>query len=296
MSNKMSDCVESNDIRLLKLRRAGMFSNVNEVVEQLRLARKYGYRFVIDWSNSAYRDFEYPGDPWSYYFQPCFDGIERKELLLEQKLPVLPGGPEVACTRENIITPRTHDGICAPLLLPRDKLAANAIILEHIHLKEVVQKEIDAFEDAYFDKFVIGLHIRGPGRTHGGVPEMRKAFGSSDEVPFEPFFEAVERVISENQDAKILACSDSSVVIQAIKARFGNRVISWPALRSEFGEMHARHPRNLAEEFSGYRLGLDVVVEAYLLAKSSFLVHGNSNVTNFVLCVNPEIQNTYIQA
>ncbi len=39
--------------RTLKLRSAGMFSNVNEVVEQLRLAEQGGYRFAIDWSASC---------------------------------------------------------------------------------------------------------------------------------------------------------------------------------------------------------------------------------------------------
>lgn len=276
-----------------------MFSNVNEVIEQIRRARRDGYRFVIDWAASAYRHPFLVGDPWEYYFDPCFevsqyDRSGRKRRI--SGLPSLPGGTAVACSRENIITPRLLDGVCAPLLLPRDRTGAHRLIDEHLHLKKEVQRKIDGFENAHFDGYMIGVHIRGPGRTDGGVPEMRRAFGALGEVPVEPFFGAVDCILSEHPTARIFACSDSAAVMRSIVVRYGNRVMSWPALRSEFGEMHTSHPKNKGQIFSPYRLGLDVIVDAYLLSKTSVLVHGNSNVANFVLCLNPSIEHVYIQA
>lgn len=287
------------DVRLLKLRNAGMFSNVNEVVEQLRRARRGNYRFVIDWTDSPYSEPGWPGDPWDYYFYPCFkeDGINTwgsGGYLSE--FPILSGGVEVACACDNIITPRERDGVCAPLLLPLDRQAAYQLIKEYLVLKDDVLREINLFDAANFDGYVIGLHIRGPGRTDGGVPLMRRVFGATNEVPLTPFFEAVNQEINMHPNAMIFACSDSNAVMTSITARYGKRVICWPAIRSEFGEMHAHHPNNLGQTFSGYRLGLDVLVEAYLLARTSFFVHGNSNVANYVLCLNPEIRSTYIRA
>jgi len=66
------------DIRILRLRPAGMFSNVNEVIEQLRLAEIGKYQFIIDWSKSCYRDSKRKEDPWSYYFEPCFDQSQNE--------------------------------------------------------------------------------------------------------------------------------------------------------------------------------------------------------------------------
>jgi len=279
-------------IKRLKLRDAGMFSNVNEVVEQLRRAAAGGYRFVIDWQRSCYRDDRHPGDPWSYYFEPCY----TVDDLAGQDLTDLPGGVEVACARDNIITPRLDDGQCNPLLLPRDRIGAGALIRAHIHVKPAILEHIAAFRQATFRSRMIGLHIRGPGRTAGGVPELRRRFGLSDKVPVEAFFLQVDEALRLLPDAGIFACSDSSDVITAIEARYPDRVVTYPAQRSAFGEMHANHSRNGGQSFDGHQLGLDVLCEALLLAQTDILVHGNSNVTNFVLCKSPQLLHAYVQA
>ncbi|MEP3673154.1 MAG: hypothetical protein ABJM86_09390, partial [Hyphomicrobiales bacterium] len=58
--------------KILRLRPSGMFSNVNEVVQQIFLANKFKYRFTIDWSKSCYRDKARKEDPWLYYFEPIW--------------------------------------------------------------------------------------------------------------------------------------------------------------------------------------------------------------------------------
>lgn len=269
-----------------------MFSNVNEVVEQLHRAEAGGYRFDISWRASCYRDPERAGDPWEYYFEPCFppSGADPGNL------PVLPGGVPVACSRDNIITPRIDDGRCNPLLLPRDRLGAHNLITRYLRLKPDVQALIDRFQAEHFRPQMVGLHIRGPGRIDGGVPQLRRRFSASNEVPVEVFFRQVDEALRLLPEAGIFACSDSSVVISQVQARYGSRVICWPALRSAFGEMHARHPENKGLTFPPYQLGLDVLCEAMLLSRSDIFVHGNSNVANFVLCQSQHLLHAYIQA
>ncbi len=75
------------DVRQLSLRSAGMFSNVNEVIQQLFLAENRNYRFLINWSNSPYRDEKIDLDPWLYYFEPCWPEIGEHDKDL-QKYPV----------------------------------------------------------------------------------------------------------------------------------------------------------------------------------------------------------------
>jgi hypothetical protein len=271
-----------------------MFSNVNEVVEQIRLATLDGYRFQIDWRLSVYRDPNRPEDPWEYYFHPCFESKRTDPPLA--KLPALLGGVKVACSTDKIITPRPIDGNCNPLLLPKDRPGAARIIAERLHLKAEILDKIDSFAAANFHGSLIGLHIRGPGRVDGGVPAMRRALNASGKAFVAPFFEAVDRALTQQPNARIFACSDALAVMRAITDRYGDRVLTWPATRSEFGEMHVSHPMNAGQEFSGFELGLDVIVEAWLLARTSWLVHGSSNVTNFVLCLNPNLPHTYIPA
>jgi hypothetical protein len=73
--------------------------------------------------------------------------------------------------------------------------------------------------------------------------------------------------------------------------RYGARVLTYDSCHSELGEMH--EARGAHDEFPRYRLGEDVLVEASLLADVDYLVHGNSNVSNFVLCKNPALRSTY---
>ena len=228
------------DNRLLKLRSAGMFSNVNETIQHIHLANQGGYRFIIDWSKSCYRDELRSEDPWLYYFEPVWSNLNQNGLELE----TLPAGVSVACSKNNIITPRLYDGVCDPLLLPKDRQAVHAIIKRHIILNSKVNEVVTTFFDRHLTKPYIGLHIRGPGRLDGGVKTLRAAYGSSNKVPYETYFKQVELALKETPDSLIFACSDSSRVIQTIIDRFGNKVKVYQSTRSDFGEMHAAHPKN----------------------------------------------------
>ena len=268
-----------------------MFSNVNEVVQQIYLAKIGGYRFVVDWSHSCYLDPMREGDPWLYYFLPCFD----TELSSVQPPSFLPSGANVACSRDNIITPRLWDGECVPLLRPKNRFVPNKLIREHLRLRPEIAARIEEFDRANFsNKRIIGLHIRGPGRTDGGTSTLRAWYVREHGVPFAEYFNAVDRQLNLQPDAAIFVCSDSQRVMNEILGRYGSRIISYPAARSEFGEMHAGHPNNFGQSFSPYKLGEDVIVEAFLLSKADYFIHGNSNVANFILCNNPELKAEYV--
>lgn len=287
---------ECSDVRLLRLRPPGMFSNVNEVVEQARLAEDGGYRFAIDWSRSCYAEPGRAGDPWSYYFEPCWPDLPL-EAVLGADLPVLPGGKDVACTRANIITPRREDGNCTPLLIPRDRSGAGALIARYVRINAMVTAEIARAGAALVQPGTVGLHIRGPGRTHGGTLGLRRRHAAEGGVPLDLYFGHADAALAERPGARIFACSDSARVIAAVRDRYGKRAVFYDASRSAFGEMHdAAHPANAGLDFSPYKLGLDVLVEAHLLAETDVFVHGNSNVANFVLCKNPKLRHVYVYA
>jgi len=282
------------DIRILRLRAAGMFSNVNEVVEQVRLAKLHGYQFVIDWSDSCYNEMNEDGDPWGYYFEPCYSGLPELAELGGGEKQYLKGGEAVACSADNIITPRVKDGQCSPLLLPRDRVAANRLIESAIFPKLNITEQVDQFRKRHFPEQVIGVHIRGPGRTDGGVPELRAKFRLEYGVPIDLYSDRISEALKRMPKAKLFICSDSAKVIAKMQERFNEKVVCFDALRSEFGEMHAGHRQNRGLVFPPRTLGQDVVIEAYLLARTDFFVHGNSNVANFVLCRAPALTNDYV--
>lgn len=276
--------------RRLTLRGGGMFSNVNEVVQRLHLAEHGGYPFVIDWSASNYQDPEKQGDPWSYFFEPCFSDAPSTHSDLDD----LPDGEDIVLDRRNIITPRATYLEGHALLLPKDRHLPHQYIERHIRLKPEIKNIVKDYAARHFEKFTIGLHIRGEGRDHGGAAELRARLPQEDGVPYAQYFQFVRAELNAHPDAQIFLCSDSTKVIDRVRAEFGDRVIYYDASRSSFGEMHERQKSSENEAFSGYKLGVDILVDAYLLTLTNVFIHGNTNVANFVICKNPQLRNIYV--
>ena len=273
----------------LRLRNSGMFSIVNEVVQYLHLAKTQGYEFFIDWRHSCYTDQARNEDPWEYYFEPCFPLVNKVSGAT-----LLPVGKPIACAKDNVITPRLTDGKCKPLLLPHDRNIPSKLIEGHIRLKPHVRQLVDAFIADHFTGVTIGLHLRGLGRDHGGADKLRVQGNKSNEIDYQSFFEPIDNLLVQHPEAKVFVCSDSQNVIDHTVDVYGEQAITYDSSRSEFGEMHANHPQNKGLDFSPYKLGLDVVVEAYLLAQTDYFIHGNSNVANFVISLNANLDSTYV--
>jgi len=276
----------------INLRGAGLFSNVNEVVEQISIAQRENYKFVINWSSSSYRDPEDETDPWLYYFEPCFD-IPKDAI--SRNPAVLTGGEKAVCTRYNIITPCEVHRSCGSMLLPRDRQKAHKIIREHIVPKPYILSQIESFQQQNFRSRMIGVHARGRGRIDEDIREVNPDADASHASFLNTFFEHIDDIISFCPDAGIFACSDSSVVISEIQRKYGERVIHYPSQRSEFGEMHeSSNQNNAGLKFDRKKLGEEVLSEALLLSRTDFFIHSFSNVSNFVLCANPTLFHRYV--
>jgi hypothetical protein len=274
-------------VKTLQLRRHGMFSNINEVVQHLHLAEQSGYKLAIDWSDSAYRDPKRSGDPWNYYFKDCFSGI-RPTMP-----PTFPSSDRSLVRRlDNIIAPRVEKDGVHFLLIPKDRFLPGRLIDRYIALHKPIARRVESFVRSNFEGFVVGLHLRGPRRRDRDILVRRAHFGSDGGVPFQLYFRFVDEELAQHPGARIFACSDSSLVIDRIVARYGSRVATYDAARSLLGEMHG--DRLTRERFSPYRLGEDVLVEAYCLAQTSVFIHGTSNIANFILCKNPKIAHRYV--
>lgn len=266
---------------ILKLRSAGLFSNVNEVIQQIHMAKKGGYKFVIDWAESCYRQNDIDGDPWNYYFHDCFCVEEQKSAELEL-------APETPYDESNIIRPDNE-------LLGRittNRKYVSEIISKHIKIKKHVQDIIENFSSTHFTVPIIAVHIRGPARLDW-VAHLRSSLKQKNGVPYESYFACVNKLLAKEPQAKIFICSDSQMVIDEVHRTYGERVISYNADRSEKGEMHIQYQTFFKSKFAPYKLGEDVLVEAELIARTNYFVHGSSNVVQYVICRSPDLPTTF---
>lgn len=166
------------------------------------------------------------------------------------------------------------------------------IIDRYIRLKHPVREKLDRFAERQLPTHgpILGVHMRGPGRLDGGANALKQRHDLVDGVPFELYFQHIDEQLERLAADRILLCSDAQRVIDACSRRYGDRLIVYPASRTPEGEPHAA----LGIPTQGYQLGEDVLIEAYLLSRVDFLIHGSSNVSNFALCNNPSLPHRYI--
>lgn len=274
---------------VVQLRPHGMFSNVNQVIDALYLAEQGGYGVLVRWGrDSCYYD---PAtgskDVWGYYFEPvCQHGPDRPgrgDFVLEN----------TAYRKENVITPRCRDS--NTLRPPRDRFLVRDIIERHIRLKPHIVRIVEQFASTHLQKRrgpLVGLHVRGAGKQDGGAEIYKPRLELARGVPFAAYREKLDAYLAEHPESTIFLASDSQMVVDSFSDWYGERVKTYPSIRDHYGEMHARNPRGWLRRkprFSPYRLGEDVVVEAYLLSSADHFIHGISNVSAFVACNNPQL-------
>ena len=275
---------------VLGMGRRGLLAAVNSVAQFAELVEADGRDFVVIGPRSFYFDPEKQGNPWLYYFEPVFPGAR----LGRNPPRVIDHYKDAIAKVDHALAPRMLWGIRQGLELPRDRHRGHRLLARYIRLNSTARNAVDSFANTHFNAPVVGLHIRGPGGTHGGALELRKMLDPTSPIPFEHYFRATDTALDRHPDAALLACSDSQMVIDRVRERYGARVLTYNASRSDFGEMHENHPANEGLRFSPFRLGMDVVTEAHLLAKCVHFVHGISNIANYVLCRAPDMPNTYV--
>jgi hypothetical protein len=256
-----------------------MFSILNETIDQLYLAETNNYKFVIDDDMFCYKDQLKKGKPWNYYFEDCFDTQPLESLSTDTVIL-----PTSALRRHNIIAPRRG----SRMMLPTDRHLAKRVIDKYIKLKGDIKEKIQAYKDEHFEGYVIGLHLRGPGKLDDGIRDILDELVLEHKVPYELYFRRVDYALGKHPKAKILLCTDATVVIDECVKRYGDKIFYTDSLRSIEGEMHL-----LWEDYK-YDLGVDVLVDAYLLCLSDFFIHSISNVANFVVCNNPDLDHVSI--
>lgn len=161
----------------------------------------------------------------------------------------------------------------------------------NIRLRGIVN---DFYHQELFGTPVIGIHIRGAGGLDGGAGKHRFQYELEDGIPFAPYFERIYCFLKKEPTGKILVCSDSGSVVERMKLEYGNKIVRYDSQLTHFGESHiaCQRARELGEEclLNPRVMGEDVIVEAWLLSKCDFFVHGNSNISNFIICLNPVLK------
>lgn len=250
----MSDKKDRARISICQNARVGLFSYFFRTLSGLRASDELGIPLAVDWSNCPfYRDVRVGGNVWEYYFeQPCGLSVDGARVL---------GACEsVDFEYSYMYTFENYQGLF-PL--------TRRLIQRYIRFKPEVAAECEYWvRELGISGRTLGVKRRGTDvYQHGGC------------VSIEEFFTAVDQCVDRFDN--MFVCSDEQSTIDAFCGRYGRRVVCVPGvIRSVSG--HPVHSFEVGG--SGFKKGLDVIVDAVVLSGCGLLVVTCSGVSHFAVC------------
>jgi hypothetical protein len=223
--------------------------------------------YVLFGEECCYYDYDIHGQQgiynvWDYYFeQPHTNTIPDKDQILS----------EVGLLHDDFSEFR--DVFLDPEIYKKRRLEYAQIVEKHVKLLPHVQEKLDSFYNENFsNKKVLGLHCRGTDHP--------------DKKPMHMYVNEIAEKLKD-YDA-IFVTSDEQSRVDYIKNIFGDKVILYPTFRSiNEGPLHYHN----AYFHNKYFIGEEVLIEAYLLSKTNFLLCcTGSNVNFFIRCLNPNLE------
>jgi len=260
---------------------AGMFSALNHAVAHWWVGGQKDYCPHFDWRESPYS--ENGEDAWDYYFirnsasANIAHAVQQPRETHISDHPITPRGPkQKPPPGADVDTP----GLVP--LLPPAKWALSqlkATIRENLVINgNILRKVFDLCHDV--PRPIIGMHIRGPKRVHGGTGLMLRELGWNA-PPYEQYFNAVESLASRFPGHVVWLATDSGEVADRVLKRYPGCTYMLEAFRPPKGEPHLNKkgsPRNKGEQ---------VLLDMLMLSMCDAVVHGNSNLTNFLQAYHP---------
>lgn len=260
----------------------GFFSNWIWVLAHICYAKKHDYICVVDQQNylTEYTE-DHPindvTNVWEYYFNQ-------------------PGNASLAeaYASKNYIL--SDDAIHSDEL-PYSEPSANKFVLDDNKLKQVckianeniklnknIQKLLDekwkSIKIGNEKETIVGVHVR---QTDKITPPTGH-YAASDT---EQYFVEIDKILHDCPSAKIFLCCDDLGTIECFKAHYGSCVFYNDAYRAEPGSTTGIHLDKIYHrENHKYLLGVEVIMDAYMLARCDYLIHTHSNVTNAAIIIN----------
>jgi hypothetical protein len=159
---------------------------------------------------------------------------------------------------------------------PEVRKKAARLVSQYLHVLPRITDKVDSFCEHFRGESVLGVHIRGTDQFIDGH------FQGQSLCPYR-YLDLIDEAVSQNQHTKIFAASDSQPLIELLRDNFRN-LITYDCTRSP--DNRALH---LTDEFVGYQIGEDVLVESLILSRCQSFIASPSNVSTMGTFWNPDL-------
>jgi len=294
-------------------RKVGFFALFFQVLGHIYQAEQEGMVPIVFfgssclyWSDNGHNGFQ--DNAWEYYFEPV--SALAIEDIFQEPLERLKHASIYEYSQADIThnPPEQYTGDRqGSILVPNNVKVTNCwaefdpgqqeihedrrsvfrnLINRYIHIRPSIIRKINNFYQQHFTgSVVIGVHMRGRERSQEVTGWYRKPHLDED-----TYMREVDRALKKFPTAKIFLATDTNTTVEKFRARYQHRLLTYDAQRADEG--NSPHL-----QFGGADLGEQVLIEAVLLSKTCFLIHGISNVAFAALCFSPTLShlNVYLK-
>tara|TARA_Y100000004_G_C8953310_1_gene429604 strand:+ start:2022 stop:2888 length:867 start_codon:yes stop_codon:yes gene_type:complete len=268
-----------------KTHKAGITARLTRHVEFLRIAEENNWTPYVNWiANDGWQ--ENGQNLWPMLFKQNPKGKMQFDKIIDpdEFYRSIPNEDRIVRHNATKLEMLKIPGVQG--LYPRNKNLANELILKYINPKKSIMEKIDKACAKHInpDK-TLGVHCRGPGRLHGGVEEIHEYFGING-TPYDLYFKKIDQQLQYHE--KIFLATDADSVRSTFKKRYGERVIWESHDLPTDGEAHSReHCKKVTPRAK--KLFEMCLIDMYLLSKCDSFICGNSNVSLYTQCLNPNL-------
>jgi hypothetical protein len=292
----------------------GLFSEFHSVLGALAYGEAHGAAAVrVEFRSPLYTEPDRGPNWWTYYFDRAEMPLPGRDFVVVQAL-----GPAVSSRPEGLHhTPsEVHlNGIVTkygryggfsdivggplaylyPMTYGIDRPVLNRLLSTHVRVRPEIVEEAARVVSQRFEPgaYVVGVHYRGTDATHnwtGAVTHYR-----TSRVPYHAYEEEIRRVLSaaSHRAFQVFVATDELDFLEFMRQEFGPRVVCLDDAPRAAAHGQAIHlDRTLP--VSNYQKGKSAIVDALILAATSYLVKGRSNLSDASLIFSPQLPYSFL--
>ena len=235
---------------------AGMFSNINYILNHLKYAKKQKLLPIIDMENftTIYNEIEKVNNTknaWNYYFHQ-FTKVNLKKVY---------------SSKNYILSKR---GNLKKFINRLDTDTEIIKLYKSIKFKKTILNEVNSFIKKKFkkEKKILGVHLRSTSYKKA----KNHAFPPSPKI----MCEEIDRLLKKYDYKKIFFVTEDKNYLEYLKNKYPKNSFFYNSFRSKKNEAFKIYPRKRHR----YKLGKEIIIETLLLSHCHGILFTISNISS----------------
>jgi hypothetical protein len=269
----------------------GLFSEFHSVMGALAYAEAHGSAGVrVDFQSPLYRDRDRGLNWWTYFFDPAVMRLDQSESAARRELHlngIITKYGTYGGFSDVVGGPLAH---LYPMTYGISRAALHRLLIAHVRVRPEILEDVARFIGRRFEPgaYVVGLHYRGTDSTRNWTGAL--ANYRTSRVPYQVYADEVRRALDAAGPRvyQVFVATDEVDCLEYMRKEFGDRIIC-------LDDAPRVHPHQQAVHLdptlpvSNYQKGKSALVDCLVLAATSYLVKGRSNLSDASLAFNPQL-------